>query len=68
MKLLLQSCMGGFCAQRDHCACYQTPFRGQPAERLCARGQEMPLPIEPPSVWRISAAQQPATRVLPEAA
>lgn len=30
-----QSCMGGWCAKRDHCPHYHAISRVQPAERLC---------------------------------
>lgn len=32
--------MGGWCAQRDHCAHYHTVWRGQPSERLCMPGRD----------------------------
>jgi hypothetical protein len=34
------ACMGGWCAQRDHCGHYHAQFRGQPSERLCVPGRD----------------------------
>ena len=35
---LLRACMGGWCHLRDRCQHHTTPFRGNPAERLCVPG------------------------------
>ena len=54
--MTLQSCMGGWCAKRDHCAHYHSASPDQePAQRLCAPGQTgayvplnfNPQPVEP---------------------
>jgi hypothetical protein len=34
------SCMGGFCALRDHCRHYHSQWRSQPSERLCIPGHD----------------------------
>lgn len=40
------ACMGGWCAQRDHCAHHIAPVqRVVVSERLCERGREQPEPV-----------------------
>lgn len=34
------SCMGGWCALRDHCRHYHAADRTTPSERLCRPGQD----------------------------
>lgn len=41
----LPACMGGFCAQRDHCQRHVTSHREFVVERLCMRGLESPWPV-----------------------
>ncbi len=41
----LPACMGGWCAQRDHCAHHVTDDRRYVVERLCERGAERPQPM-----------------------
>lgn len=50
----LPQCMGGGCLQRDRCAHYFAPKVGMqpPAERLCQRGRDLPVPIKwAPARW-----------------
>lgn len=42
----LPACMGGRCAQRDHCGRHVATDRENVSERLCAVGQEQPEPID----------------------
>lgn len=37
---LTKACMGGWCAKREHCMHYRTPYRTDPAERLCFPGAD----------------------------
>jgi hypothetical protein len=56
---LLVPCMGGFCGRRDSCAHFHADSWGmQPAERLCARGLERPMPVR--RAMRTEDQQQPA--------
>ena len=34
------ACMGGWCAQREHCMHYHAADRSAPAERLCLPGAD----------------------------
>lgn len=54
------ACMGGMCAQRDHCARYHQLDRwDRPAERLCERGgDEMYLPLKPVRVVRAGPTKE----------
>lgn len=36
----VSSCMGGWCAKREHCGHYHSENREEPSERLCAPGQD----------------------------
>jgi hypothetical protein len=41
-----QSCMGGWCRERERCAHYLARDRREPAERLCPRGVAIPMLIK----------------------
>jgi len=45
IRTMLPACMGGFCAQRDHCERHVTPIRALVVERLCQRGRERAYPM-----------------------
>lgn len=51
----LAACMGGWCTHRDHCGAYHAMNRQEPAERLCARGEETPTPVRVVNIVRRAA-------------
>jgi hypothetical protein len=43
-------CLGGWCRARTGCAHHVAPSsRDEPAERLCPKGQDDPLPVKAPA-------------------
>ena len=59
--VMIPACMGGACAQRDHCGRHLTGYRANVVERLCQSGDEQPEPIDL-AAWVSSAMlayQQP---------
>ena len=53
---MIPACMGGACAQRDHCGRHLTAYRANVVERLCQRGDEQPEPVDL-AAW-VGAAMQ----------
>ena len=45
-QLSLPACMGGWCAQRDHCGWHLAADRRHVVERMCVRGAERPQPVQ----------------------
>jgi len=57
--MTVQSCMGGWCTQRDRCPNYHAADRTEPSERLCQPGhdrvQEQPVTLHRPDQSEVPA-------------
>jgi hypothetical protein len=43
---MIAQCMGGWCRKRESCAHYRAPEGGALIERICEKGQEMPVKVD----------------------
>lgn len=64
----VQSCMGGLCARRDHCANYHAASIDQaPSERLCSPGHDGEGADMPVRVHRLAGTLERMPGLMAEA-